>query len=81
MTFVEVIPRALESQCVLRCPPGPKIAGHDDDSVPEVDGPALAVRQASVIKHLQKRVEHLLVGFFNFIKQDHAERSSPDRFR
>ena len=50
------------------------VARHHDHGVLEVHGAALAVGQAAVIQHLQQHVEHVRVGFFHLVKQQHGIR-------
>ena len=57
------------------------VAGHHDDGVLEVDGAALAVRQAAVFEDLQQHVEDIGVGFLDLVEEDHGIRPAPDRFR
>ena len=54
------------------------VAGHDDDGVREVDGVAVVVGQAAVVEHLQQDVEHVAVGLFDFVEQDHAVGPAAD---
>ena len=39
-----------------------KVAGHDNDGVGEVDPVALAVRQVTIVQHLEQQVADLAVG-------------------
>jgi Protein of unknown function (DUF3170). len=55
------------------------VGGHDDDGVAEVDGVALGVGQPPVVEHLQQRVEHVRVGLFDLVQQDHRVGLAPDR--
>ena len=48
------------------------VRGHHDDRVGEVDRVAVAVGEPAVVEHLQQDVEHVAVGFFDFVEQDHA---------
>ena len=56
----------------------PEVAGHDDDRVLEVDGPALGVRQPPVVEQLQQDVEHLRVCLLDLVEQDHGVRPTTD---
>ena len=66
--------RALALQHLLR-----EVAGHDDDRVPEVDGPALGVGQAPFVEDLQQDVEDLGMGLLDLVEQDHAVAFAADR--
>ena len=55
------------------------ITGHDDDTVLEVHGAAVSVRQPAVIQQLEQDVEHVRVCFLNLIEQDNPVGTSPDR--
>ena len=56
---------------------GADVAGHDDDGVFEVHGPALVVREAAVVQQLEQDVEHIRVGLFNLVKEEHAVGPAP----
>ncbi len=45
-----------------------QIAGQDQDGVLEVHRPALPVRNAPVVEHLQEHVEHVGMRFFHLVK-------------
>ncbi len=51
---------------------GAHVAGHDDDRVAEVDGAALTVGQAPIVKDLQQRVPHVRVRLLDLVKQHQA---------
>ena len=55
------------------------VRGHDHDRVAEVDRPALAVGQPSVVEQLQEDVEDVGVGLLDLVEQDHAVRPAPHR--
>ena len=59
---------------------GAQVARHDDDRVLEVDDAALAVRQAAVIEDLQKYVENIGMGLFDFVEENDTVRSAPYGF-
>ena len=59
----------------------PMFAGHHDDRVREIDGVAVAVGQAAVVEHLQQDVEHVAVGFFDFVEQHDGSRGGGGRLR
>ena len=48
------------------------VAGHDDHRVFEVHCAALAIGQASVVKHLQQNIENIRMRLLNLIEQQHA---------
>ena len=50
---------------------GPQVRGHDHDGVPEVDGAALAVREASVLEQLQEDVEDVGMRLLDLVEQQH----------
>jgi len=58
---------------------GTEVRCHHDDGVLEVDGTALAVGQAAIVKHLQQHVEHVLVGLLDFVEQHHTVRLAAHR--
>ena len=55
------------------------VAGHDDDRVLEVHGPALAVGQAAVVEDLEEDVEDVRVGLLDLVEQDDLVRPAADR--
>ena len=57
------------------------VAGHHHNGVREVHGMAMVIGQAAVIQHLQQDVEHVAVGFLDFIEQHHGVGTAADRFR
>ena len=57
---------------------GTQVGRHDDDGVLEVDHPALAVGQPTVLQDLQQRVEDVRVGLLHLVEQDDRERPTPD---
>ena len=58
---------------------GAEVAGHDDDGVAEVDGPALRVGEPAVVQHLEQDVEHIGVGLFDLVEQQHRVGLAPYR--
>ena len=50
---------------------GSDIGGHYKDRVLEVHCAALVVSQTTVVKHLEKNVEHIRMRLFNLIKKHH----------
>ena len=52
---------------------------HHHDGVREVDGPPLAVGEASIVEQLQQDVEDVAVRLLDFVEQQHAVRLPPDR--
>ena len=61
-------------------PVAPDVAGHDDDGVPEVDRPPMAIGQSPVIQDLEQEVEDLRVGLLDLVEEDHAVGAPPHRF-
>src|SRR5208283_2380654 len=66
-----------ERRCLFDDPCS-KVGGHDYNSVPEIDLPAVAIRKNTLIKDLQQRVEHILMRLFDLIKKDDRIRPLPD---
>ena len=58
-----------------------QVGRHDDNRVLEVDRAALAVRDPSVIQHLQQDIEDFRMGLFDFVEQDDAVRTPAYGFR
>ncbi len=54
------------------------VGGHYDDGVLEVDHTALVVGEAAVVKHLKQDVEHVGMGFLDFVEQHHGVRLASD---
>src|SRR5579884_1231684 len=50
--------------------PGPKVRGHDDDRVLEIDGVPETVGQLAVFEYLQQNIEDVRMGLLDFIQQD-----------
>ena len=48
-----------------------QVAGHDDDSVLEVDGTALVVGESAIVEHLKQNVEHIGVRLLYLIEKHH----------
>ena len=59
---------------------GTQVGGQDQDRVAEVDRAALAVGQPALVEHLQQHVEHVGVGLFDLVEQDHRVRAPAHRF-
>ncbi len=53
---------------------------HENHGVFEIHRFSLSVCQSAFIQNLKKNIEHVRMGFFNFVKQDHAIRFAPDKF-
>ena len=47
-----------------------QVRGHDDDRVPEIDGPTLPVGQPSIIQDLEQYVEDIGVRLFDLVKEE-----------
>ena len=54
---------------------------HDEHGILEIDGSSLRISQPSLIKDLQQQVERLMMGLLNFVQQNDAKRTTPDRLR
>ncbi len=50
------------------------------DRVGEVDRATVAVGQPAVVEHLQQHVEHVAMGFLDFVQQDDAIGAAADGF-
>src|SRR6185436_1327194 len=48
---------------------GADVGGHDDDGVLEIYGVAQSIRQNAIFKNLEKNIEDVRVGLFDFIEQ------------
>ena len=57
-----------------------EVRRHDDHGVAEVDGAALAIREAAVVEHLQQNVEHIRMRLLDFVEQDHGIRTAAHGF-
>src|SRR5699024_12666515 len=44
---------------------------HDQYRIAKVHGATLSVGQTSIIEYLQEQIEHIRVGLFDFVEQDH----------
>ena len=51
---------------------GTDVGGEDNDGILKVHGPALGIRDTSIIQDLQKYVKHVRMGLLHFVKQHHA---------
>ena len=60
---------------------GTQIAGQHNDGVAEINRPPLAIRQPSIIQHLQQHIEDIIMCLFNLIEQDHLIWPPPHGFR
>ena len=49
-----------------------RVAGHDNDSVAEVNSAALAIGQAPILHNLQQQIENIGMRLFDFVQQHHA---------
>ena len=56
-----------------------EVRGQDQDGVPEVDRPALAVGEPAVVEHLQQDVEDVGVRLLHLVEQHHGVRTPPHR--
>src|SRR5699024_3655608 len=73
----------LRLECLLHCchdlltvATGAKIRGQNDNRIAEIDGAALAIGQAAIVKHLQQDIEDIRVGFLNFIEKHQRVRTT-----
>ena len=57
------------------------IAGHDHHHILEADCAAMPIRQATVIKQLEQRIEHLRMRLLDLIEQHHAIRLATNGLR
>ena len=53
-----------------------KVRCHNDDCILKVHGPALAIRNMTVVKHLQEHIEDIRMGFLHLVEEDYGERLS-----
>ena len=47
-----------------------EVRGHDQNGVLEINGAPLGIGDAPVVEDLQQHVEHVWMGFLNFVKKD-----------
>src|SRR5690606_6535763 len=73
--------RAARREPERRAPPGDRlraeVAGHHDDRVGDVHGPALRVGQPAVVEDLQQDVEDVRVGLLHLVEQQQRVRVPP----
>ena len=58
----------------------PRLRGHDDDGVAEVDGAALRVGEAAVVEDLQEDVEDVAVRLLDLVEEDDGVGAPADGF-
>src|SRR3984885_3844389 len=78
----DVVQPVDELRLEVRLDAGPAsrdIRGHDQHGVLERDRPALAVGQATVVHHLEQRVEHVRVRLLDLVEEHDAVRAPADR--
>jgi hypothetical protein len=63
-----------QSRCRPDCCRRPRVGGHDQDHVAEIDLLADGVRQRAVVHDLQQDVEHVGVRLLDLVEQDDAVR-------
>src|SRR5690606_41996408 len=51
-----------------------------DDRIAKIDLAPQAIGQATILKHLQQKLDDIRMGFFDFVKQDHRIRLAADGF-
>ena len=56
-----------------------KIGGQNDNSIGEINCPALTIGQATIVQHLQQNVENVGMGLFDFVKQHDLVGAPPHR--
>ena len=56
------------------------IGGHDNDRIFKIDQPALGICQPAIFQNLQKHIEYVGMGLFDFIKQQYTVGMSADLF-
>ena len=62
-------------------PLGADIGRHNDHSVLEIDFMPLGICYMTFIQNLQQDIEHVSMGFFDLVKEDHAVGVPSDLFR
>ena len=60
---------------------GAQVAGEDEHRIAEVHRASVAIREASVVQHLEQDVEHLRVGLLDLVEEDHAEGAAAHGLR
>ena len=69
------------STAILQNPMTADVRSHNHDRVLEVDGAALPVCKTPVVKDLQQDVEHVAVGFLDFVEKHHTIWTTPHGLR
>ena len=69
----------IESHALAAQVARPQVAGHDDDCVPEIHRPTVAVGQPAILQDLQQDVEHVRVGLLNFVEENHPVGTAAHR--
>ncbi len=57
-----------------------QVGCQDDHRLLEIHGAPLTIGQNTVVQHLKQHVEHVRVGLFDLIEQDHLIGPAPHRF-
>src|SRR5579883_291583 len=57
------------------------IGGHDYDGVLEIHRAALPIGEAAIVQNLQQNIEHVGMGFFDFVEKHHTVWTTSDRLR
>ncbi len=53
-------------------PVGTGVGGHHQNGVFKIHHTALGVGDPAVVQHLQEHIQHIGMGLFNLVKQNHA---------
>ena len=56
-----------------------QVGCHDQDRVAEIHRAALRVGKPTLLKDLQQSVEHVRMGFLDFVEENYRERATTDR--
>ena len=68
--IIGILRAGVEAQgALVESGPGPKVRGHDQDCIFEIDGPPEAIGQASLFEDLQQHIGHIRVRLLDFVEQ------------
>src|SRR5271165_3807829 len=76
-----VVAFARETAPILQDPMTPDIGRHDHDGVLEIHRTPLPIRKTAIVQYLQQYVEHVRVGFFDFVEKDYTVWTTSNRLR